>query len=387
MSVLGVWEAGPHDPGRQFADLPIAPELTLAAANLAADSGIVEVVTDPVVEGDWVRVGLGLDEEWVESASTVFPIVVDPSASLSGPYWDTYVRYNDTSNYSSSSDLLIGTANDGTNRYRTFITWNVSTMRGRDITWAGMYLYMYHAWSCNARSWTVYDVGGETVAQSRYWATQPSTSKYGPFQTTLTTTTGYESGGCANGWVGVNVTNNASRWSDFPTGSNLATVAVWAGSETDNYYWKRFYSSETSYDPYVSYTYNSVPTTPTAVSIDGTVLTTDVTLSAEQVADGVVVSTTAADPDGGEVQAFFTVKQGGVVIIDSLPGSKVTSGSVSSATLPYALASGVLYTIEVRVADVRSVSEFYSPTYTFQGPVVEPRDLPSDDDDVTGVAE
>jgi len=379
MPVMEEWLEGPRDPGKYLDGLPIPGHQVQQIVNQAADSGLVPVADLPEVDGDRVRVGLGLPDEWVESPSTVFPVVIDPSASLSTPYWDTYVKSTSSSDFSLSSELLVGY--EGAAIFRTLITWNVSTMKGRDVTWAGMYLYNHHSWSCNPREWRSYDIGGEVVAQARNWGTQPWSASYGPYVSATTVTTGYENGGCYNAWIGINITDSAIRWSDFPSGSNLATVAVRAANEGDVYSWKRFYSSNTSYDPYVSYTYNTIPATPTSVSIDGTALTADLTLTANQVADGVTVSAPVSDPDDDPVRALFTVKQDGIVIVDSLPGSVVDSGSgTSSVILPYVLASGVEYTIEVRATDDRLVTDAYGPEYWFTGPATAPRELSPEDD-------
>ncbi len=373
-SVLGAWSALPHEPGTQLAGLPIAPGAAFTAANVAADSGLEVVSTTRTVQGNHVRVGLIVPVDWVASPSTVFPIVVDPS--IGTPYWDTYVKYDDGLDHSLSADLLIGTANSGTNIFRSFLTWPTDDFVGRDITWAGMYLWEYHSWSCNETSWSVY-VTADPVVQVRTWGSQPEASSWAA--TTLSTTVGYSSS-CADAWVGVDITAHAKYWSRQAGG--YQSVALYADSEGDNYYWKRFYSSNTSLSPYLSYTYNSYPNVPTALTVDGQALTANRTSSVVRP----VVSAVVSDPDGGQVRALFTVKQGSVVIVDSLPGTVVNSGQASTATLPYGLASNVTYTIVVKATDTRLIGGAASPTYTFVGPTGSVREIPAGDDGKTGAA-
>ena len=89
------------------------------------------------------------------------------------------------------------------------------------------------------------------------------------------------------------------------------------------------------------------PGVPTGVTVDGFPLTQSVAANSTRP----TVCATVSDPDGGVVQARFTVKQDGITILDSLAGADVTvtttSTGESCATIPYALSAESIYTLEV----------------------------------------
>ncbi len=129
------------------------------------------------------------------------------------------------------------------------------------------------------------------------------------------------------------------------------------------------------------------PATPSAITVDGEPLTADVTSSVERPTLGATVS----EPDGGQVWAVFTVKRDGIVIMDSVAGSKVTVAAghsgVSSVTLPYAITAGGHYTVEARAFDGHLSSEAAtSDPHWFTGPPQSggSREIPGDQDTNTG---
>jgi len=342
-------------------------------ATIASETGSVPVAATLEDLGNRTRVSLAADAEWVDDPGTTFPIVIDPS--LGGPYWDTYVESGYTTDWSLRTYLLIGTYT-GLGAHRTFMTWNTTSLVGKDITSARLNIYMYWSSQCNPRSWYVYTAN--PVTSYIRWETQPTI--YGYAVTGSTLTTGHTScPAVQNAYV--DITDHAKYWSHLSGG--YRGLAIVSGSESDITYWKRFYSSNaSSHQPSISYTYNTEPNVPSGVTVDDLALTEDRTSSVTRPE----VSAVVTDPDGGEVRALFTILQGGVVIIDSLPGTVVASGQVSSATLPYGLSSNAAYTIEVRATDTRLIGDAVSPTYTFTGPEGSVREIPAGDDDETGVA-
>jgi hypothetical protein len=134
-----------------------------------------------------------------------------------------------------------------------------------------------------------------------------------------------------------------------------------------------------------SFTMDAAPTAPTLVTIDGQALTSNVTSGVVRP----VVSASVSDVDGGNIQALFTIRQNGIVIVDSLPGTKplLAAGvpGVSTAILPYALSPDATYTIEVRTSDGYLVSATsLAPTFTFTGPPGTDREIPGTSDSQTG---
>lgn len=100
------------------------------------------------------------------------------------------------------------------------------------------------------------------------------------------------------------------------------------------------------------------------------------------------LAATVSDPDGGSVWAMFTVKTlSGVVVMDSIPGSKqtVTAGGtyVSTVQLPYAIAAGTQYKVEVQAFDGSLASEAQRPDGDFTAPSSPVREIPGTSDTST----
>jgi hypothetical protein len=127
------------------------------------------------------------------------------------------------------------------------------------------------------------------------------------------------------------------------------------------------------------------PQTPTAITVDGQPLTSDVTSSVERP----ILGATVTDVDGGEVWAVFTVKQDGLIIMDSVEGTRSTvspgGSAISTVELPYVATSGARYTVEVRAFDGHLASGVAaSDPFGFTGPPRSIREIPGDDDASTG---
>lgn len=286
----------------------------------------VAVDSDYTVSGDVGEVSIDpADVPFTEEAS--FPVVIDPSVNLTLSF-DTMVSSNSTVDRSSDTELIIGTFNSGTAKYRSFFNVNPAPIIGKKVTSATFKIYEYHAWSCTPKSWEVWSSG--TSSSATRWTKMPTpTTKHA----STTATKGYSSS-CADGYVTQNVTTLADAWSK---GSNVTKgFALKAGSETDNSYWKRFYSGNSSSNkPVLSVVYNSYPSTPTSVKVNdltpaSTLYTNDTTLK---------FSAKVSDADGGSVKGRFTVTKGSSTVVTKASGSAVASGSTSSYTTS-ALAQG-----------------------------------------------
>jgi hypothetical protein len=124
------------------------------------------------------------------------------------------------------------------------------------------------------------------------------------------------------------------------------------------------------------------PDTPTAITVDGQPLTADVTSSVERP----TLAATVNVPAMGEVWTLFTVKQDGIVIMDSVAGSKVIAlpavgTGVSRVTLPYAMTAGAHYTVEVKAFDGHLASGVAtSDPHWFTGPPRSIREIPGNND-------
>ncbi|GAB3439138.1 hypothetical protein GCM10027517_12190 [Phycicoccus ginsengisoli] len=205
------------------------------------------------------------DGSWLTSPERQFPITIDPTYA-SGTVTttlDTYVSSAyPTATYSADTELRVGTYNGGGDKYRSFLNFPMAPFRGKDIVTASLSLYEFHSWSCTGRSFSVHSVSA--VATTTNWSNQPApnpTTAWG----SLTAAKGFDSS-CASGRVTVPITGLIDTWSGA-TADYTGSMRL-SASETDNYAWKKFYSLESSQDPYVTYTYNRKPNSAPAPTLD-----------------------------------------------------------------------------------------------------------------------
>ncbi len=159
---------------------------------------------------------------------------------------------------SAQTELKLG--NNGSGQVaRSFLAFPMSKITGKQILGAKLNLWNFHSWSCNARSWEVWDTG--TASTSTRWTAQPSWNRKWAMSTA---TKGYSSS-CADGWVSQDITSLAAAWASNGNATN--TLGIRATDETDSYGWKRFNSGNAaSNTPYMSVTYNTKPGAATPVS-------------------------------------------------------------------------------------------------------------------------
>ncbi|QGN59554.1 DNRLRE domain-containing protein [Nostocoides sp. HKS02] len=201
------------------------------------------------------------DQGWLSDPARVFPVTIDPTYASNQitATFDTYVSSTySTAAYASSTELKVGTYNGGSDITRTYLNFP-NAMRGQHVMSAQLNLYEVSSWSCTARSVIAYGVGYATSGTT--WASQPSADL------TRSDTSSFAKGytGCGAGWVAMPLTSvmqGLSAWSSPTIG-----VMLQAGSESDNYAYKKFSSTETAQDPYITYTYDRAPNVATAPTL------------------------------------------------------------------------------------------------------------------------
>lgn len=428
--------------------------------------------------GLWL--GIDVDEEWWRGEDVEYPLVIDPAGATLNASFDTYVNSGyPSSSYHTRTEFFVGTPNSGTHKYRTFLNFNYAPAADARIYEAQLAVYMHHSWSCSARQWEV--INAHAATSSTNWSNQPGV---GSHDTRASTTRGYSTS-CAAGWATVDITPMVEHMVDtFGSHGTKRGIRLRSVSETDNYGWKRFFSSNYHPDatPLVSIRFNTPPSQPVDVMVDGrqaaqgeivvlddfadvelTATTTDpegasVSMTWEVLGlDGSVVagpftsgtgasgepsseavslglqpgvqyrvratgsdakddsdastvtswtfavptaapdtptgltrdgdpsrptlSAMVSDPDGGQVQAVFSVWREGVLIADEIFTDGVPSGSVASVQLPFAITPGYAYTFAVEAFDgvQRSSGAFHDPTIV-QRDVSVPREVPTTSD-------
>lgn len=303
-------------------------------------------------------VALTPDPGYLMDPGTVYPVTVDPSATL-GASFDTYVQSNVSStDYSASTELRAGTYDGGATRARSFLTFPLP-FRGATVSSATFGVYNRYSYSCTAKPVDVH-VASAASAATR-WSSQPYINP--TLYSRVTASKGY-SAACAAGTLTFNVTALAQYWADST--SSVQGYAIQAGSESDSGGWKKFNSAEASSGrPYLSVTYNRPPNTP------GTPTHTPGTSSATTTTGWTTTSTptlraSVTDPDGGSVRGLFSVylNGGGTPVIDRAYGSSVTSGGVSAFTVPAGrLVNGAWYVVRAYGWDGALTSPSWSAGY------------------------
>ena len=195
-----------------------------------------------------------LDPTWVHDPARVFPVNVDPtSLNTSG---STYVMSQFRNDYSTDTELKVGTYDGGGHVANSYLMFNVGGAFPNDyIEAATLNLNNVSSWSCQARPVYVSPIlSGWSVTGLK---TYPWVS-YGGAIGQSSFAAGYT--GCGAQWESVDLGDNPSAagtrliesWAH--NGQNLG-LAVTASS-TDDYGYKKFSSINTRYAPYLSITYS-----------------------------------------------------------------------------------------------------------------------------------
>ncbi|WP_269439627.1 DNRLRE domain-containing protein [Streptomyces paludis] len=271
-------------------------------------------------EGDAIAITLTPDAEFLADEATRFPVVIDPTVNI-GASFDTFVQQGYTTDQSAATELKIG--NNGSSQVaRSFLSFPMKNITGKQITAAKLNLFEFHSWSCTARGWDLYSTGA-ALTSSR-WTSQPT---WGTKYATSTQTKGYSSA-CNDGWVSIDAASLVQTWANNGNATNH--LGLRATDESDPYGWKRFNSGNAaSNTPYLSVTYNSIPDVPTLIS------------PADKAATNVTTPTLAAkalDGDGSQVRIDYEVwASNGAAALRSGSSAYVASGAQASwkpAALP-----------------------------------------------------
>ena len=252
------------------------------------DVQVVDTASGPVLE---VRP----DHGFLSDESVALPITVDPAFSLNVTK-DTFVQSTIlNTSQAASTELKAGYSTDGTPlKARSYLQFGVSDIVGADVTNADLKLYNFHSWSCSPRAVVVRNVQ-ESWSEAMVWNGEPEYSQTKVWGQ-ASFAHGYESGGCGNAWASIDITELGQAWATGTPNYGLRVSA----SETDEYAWKKFNSSESNNAPWISVTYNRPPATPTDLSPTG--VFADLTP---------ILRATFCDPDGGSGFVQYQVRKDG----------------------------------------------------------------------------
>ncbi len=298
------------------------------------------------------------DQDWLTSGDRKFPITIDPtyaSGSMTTAS-DTYVSSAyPTASYGSSTELRVGTYNGGGDKYRSFLKFDFSGYKNLDVVSASLSLYEFYSYSCTKTPFSVYS--SAATDSSTTWNTQPSVgSQYG----SLSVAKGYSSS-CAGGRVSVPITGLVDAW------SNNAYSTGWlrlSASESDSSGWKKFYSVNSSQNPYLSFTYNRKPNAASPPTMEAAY-----TPSYVDPRDNLTYLFTtdstprfyakATDPDASQVSVTFEVHNSTAGTTASKVSSCATGSAASGASVycspTTVLANNTTYWVRAAVKDDRGL--------------------------------
>ncbi|MFE7129538.1 DNRLRE domain-containing protein [Streptomyces sp. NPDC057638] len=351
--------------GRRVGELP-APVMWDATVNATSGEHTrrADVGLKVVQRGDDIDLTLTPDARFIADPATKFPVTVDPAVNI-GTSFDTFVQQGTTTDQSAATELKLG--NNGSGQIaRSFLSFPMARITGKQILSAKLNLWNHHSWSCAANKWEVWDTPGATTASR--WGDQPG---WNNLWATTSATKGHSSG-CADGWVNQNITSLATAWAANGNGTNH--LGIRATDETTPDGWKRFHSGNAATNtPFISVTYNTPPTAgrPMAASPGRTFpalrnWTTSTTPT---------LTYAAKDAEGTKLrvkwEVWDAVANTNVLLHD--PGTATLNpGSTASYTVPPGLLThGRTYWFWGRAHDGSAWSD-WSPKYTFAVDTAKP---------------
>lgn len=345
-----------------------------AAAVTAQGSPSLPLTTAAsVVAPDAVAMELTPDEAFLQDDATEYPVVVDPDSHWAASF-DTWGQHGYHSDQSASPELRLGTFDGGATVARSFINLDVGHLRGMMIHSASIDLYEWHAWSCSARNWQVWNT--DTAGT---WTTLYNQPRWHQHWSTSSQTMGGNA--CSDGWVGADITGLVHAWS--VNGGVYTGLGLKAENERDNFGWKKFNSGNAGWAVPTLWVNYSAPSSPaTGLSVLGSVTDAGTVYSSDRTP---TLTATAHDIDGAAHLRFrFYHLWGAQLYEETVQGAP--DGTPVSVTVPEGIvpADG-LYTYEVYSYDWAFGQTGGSVWHTFtidttapRSPFVSSADYPAD---------
>lgn len=272
------------------------------------------------------------DASWLNDPATVYPVTVDPGATLSATA-DTWVQEGYSSSQYAHAQLRAGTY-DGSTVARSMIKYDLAAYAGKHVTAATLKLYNHWSYSCTAAALNAYPLTAG-FSSTTAWSNQPAHSTSTSWSGSGSFANGHTN--CADGWGNVDVTKMVDGW----TQGKLANYGlVLRASETSTAGWKKFCSANPSsatdmapcssptYTPKFAITYNSFPSTPGTLSVAPCGYLCNTPAIARPADLLPTLTAQASDSDGNTLRYDFEVWEGGA----TAPTVRAAAGSVGPTT-------------------------------------------------------
>ncbi|MEW9529047.1 LamG-like jellyroll fold domain-containing protein [Microbispora sp. NPDC049125] len=287
------------------------------------------------------------DAAMLADPATRFPVTIDPSYSAGSLAWADVLEQSPGTAFwnggtladNGNGKVLVGRDPTYNTRARAFFRMNTSKIGGKHILKATFQITEKWSYSCSASVVELWWTGG--ISSGSTWNNQPAwKQRIG----TANVAKGNENFGCGDGSVEFDTTNivrdaAADKWADL-------TVGLRAADETSYSGWKRFDTS-----PSIAVTYNSVPNTPSELTIDGKPCGAGTFVGSRQP----TMSAAVSDPDAGQmlsVSMYWAIRSGTTSETDKVVQSNVASGGRAIMKVPpERLADGGSYYWQAKAGD------------------------------------
>ena len=331
----------------------------------SADGATAPITSElePVIGATGV-LDLAVDGSFFEREDLEYPVIVDPAVVLD-PTFDTYVtNVYPTTDFQSSTELLVGTPDGGSSIYRSYLNFDSTGWIGQDIISANLKLYLNWSWSCTARNFSIYAISPATP--STRWGNAPTIGGVGVAKSVAA---GYNSS-CPAANITTDVTNVAANMPVVI--SNRAGFGIKASNEADSFGWKRFNSSNASNNkPSLTVNYNRYPGTAVTPTVSDSIQNSGY-LSVGSWKP--TFTSKAVDPDGGNVTLAFKAYPTATSTTASSTLCTVTVSSSSSGSCKptAALTNNQTYFVRASSSDSRVSALSLSPALTFKVEATQP---------------
>jgi len=343
--------AGTIDPDAPPED---ATDATLSDSN-GPGSGAQQAVVPTRVEGH--NFMLVPDHAMLTSATTTFPVFIDPKSSAPVRSSWTMINKGHASqsywSYDRADHAKVGNAGDGTNMYRSLFQFSTSAWKGKHVTAAEFHVGLKHSWSCSNTSTEIHISSSATIGSGTTWTSNSGT--WGASLDTASNQNCHDASGVDTEWNSSALTSGVAS----KAGASTIVVGLRAANESSAASgWKKFDESSGAGGARLSVTYNTAPTA-SGLLLDGSACKTSSSSPALLSTSGSpahnpVPKVTVKDGEADKSKVTFTYpKAGGGTATSTM--SNVTSGATAqlSAGIPAAgIPSGsTVYSWKVTVSD------------------------------------
>ncbi|MEV6979326.1 ricin-type beta-trefoil lectin domain protein, partial [Kitasatospora sp. NPDC093806] len=366
--------------GKQAVKIP-APVMWDAAVDEASQEHLNRAPVTMEVRGQGSDTELVFtpDAAFLADAKTQYPVTIDPIVDV-GTTYDTFVQSNIDADNSAADELKLGSY-DGNVKARSYLTIPGGSFNGKQILDAKLHLFNSHSSSCTPKQWEIWNAGG--AAWWTRWGNEP---QWGQMWERTYETYDVDPGDShqctapdGSGWTHTGITGMIRHFAQY--GYNDYGILLKATDESSPLSWKRFSSAEGPYPPFISITYNTVPTTPAEVQVQPSQpgnpkYTSDANPR---------FLAQAADVDGDTVKVFFDLWRGGT-FLGSIPKDTPNGAVASVRASDFGIAKldeGVQYAISTVLDDGKSRSNWVTTQFVVDtvkpgAPFVTSADYPSD---------